>query len=400
LRSKNIAYNEKLDHVRFFAAMFVILFHCVILFESLNLASKQVIYDNPFTRICLEGGTGVSLFMTLSGFLFARICHNKDINLWQFYRNRLLRIYPLFMFVLLMACCIDPQRNDLLALFRSIFLMHNFKDAVYVQKLTEVLWTIPVEFQFYALFPFLLIFYRKSGIKYLFLLIALAVATKAAVYGYYGSVHLMAYTTIFGRIDQFVMGIILGFSFDKLKKYFESPLVFFAIFSVTLFGLWYVAVPPNVLNWPNSAWWIVRNLIEGVAFGFLILSYEATTFSLPRLASRLVAFGGTLSFSLYVDHFFVLQSCEHLYVPLVYGHHSRYPFLCQMASWLQTNPLASLFCYITAVELPLTLLASLLTYFVIEKPFLSLRTEYIVNRPATVLAPLAPVLPIDSNRST
>jgi peptidoglycan/LPS O-acetylase OafA/YrhL len=192
---------------------------------------------------------------------------------------------------------------------------------------------------------------------------------------------MMAYTTIFGRIDQFVIGMILGFSFEKLARYFKSPATFFGLLALTLFGLWYCVAPPGASDTTRSAWWIVRNLIEGTVFGLLILSYVATSFSLPSRLSRILAFGGALSFSLYVDHFFMLQSGEHFYVPLVYGHHSRYPLLCQLASWLQVNPMASYLCFALLVELPLTIVAAMLTYFVIEKPFLSLRTGYIMDEP-------------------
>ena len=391
MRSKNIEYNEKLDHVRWFAALFVILYHCLLLFESQGFLTKQQVFDCPFTRIVSEGYTGVAIFMTLSGFLFARICCDKHINLWSFYRNRILRIYPLFLFVLLMACSLDPLRNDFFSLLRSLFLMHNLKNAVFFPQLTEVLWTIPVEVQFYLLFPFLLIFYRKFGLRYLFLLIVLAVGTKAAIYCFKGTVFMMAYTTIFGRIDQFVVGMILAFSYEKLARYFKSPLTFLALLVITLFGLWYCAVPPGTSD-TNSACWILRNLIEGSAFGLLILSYVATSFAMPPALSRIVAFGGALSFSLYIDHFFILQSGEHLYVPLVYWRHSRYPLLCQMAGWLQVNPMASYLCFALLVELPLTIVAAMLTYFVIEKPFLSLRTTYViepVENPTLLVVPSA-----------
>jgi peptidoglycan/LPS O-acetylase OafA/YrhL len=379
LRSKNIEYIEKIDHLRWFAALLVILFHCVLLFEKPNIVTAQTIYDCPLTRIASEGYIGVALFMTLSGFLFARICHDKNINLWNFYRNRLLRIYPLFLFVLLMACSLDPLRNDFLSLFRSVFLMHNLKNAVFFPQFTEVLWTVPVEVQFYAIFPFLLIFYRKFGLKYLFALIGLTLGTKIAVYWFTGSVFMMAYTTIFGRIDQFVVGMILGFSYDKLKKYFESPLAFFALLSLTILGIWCCVTPPGGPDTTKSAWWILRNLIEGTVFGVLILSYLATSFRLPSRLSRLLAFGGALSFSLYVDHFFFLRSGGHFYIPLVYGHHSRYPLLCQLAAWLQVHPIANILCFALFVELPLTIVAAVLTYFVIEKPFLSLRIEYTID---------------------
>jgi peptidoglycan/LPS O-acetylase OafA/YrhL len=381
--------------------LFVIFFHCLILFEASKILVGKTIEDAPVLRILAHGDSAVALFMTLSGFLFSLICGDKNINLWSFYRNRILRIYPLFVFILLLACSLDPRHNDFWSLFRSIFFMHNLTNAVSYKQLTEVLWTVAVEFQFYLLFPFLLIFYRKFGLKYLFLLLTLAVGTKAVVYYLTGSVSVMAYETIFGRIDQFVVGMILGLSYERLKGYFASPVIFFAILGATFFMLF--AAPRGLHETSDSALWVVRSLIEGAVWGILIISYVATSFSLPPFVSRLIAFGGALSFSLYVNHFFLLRLFAR-YIPLVYGHHSRYPLFCQVGNWLQIHPIASLFCFILGFELPATLVASVLTYYVIEKPFLSLRSQYII-KPADVIDVLpgqqlaAGVLPIAEDQA-
>jgi peptidoglycan/LPS O-acetylase OafA/YrhL len=69
-------------------------------------------------------------------------------------------------------------------------------------------WTIIVEFQFYVIFPFLLSFVDKYGIKYLFGLILLAVSLRWGGWYTQNTVQKLAYWTIFGRIDQFLMGMV------------------------------------------------------------------------------------------------------------------------------------------------------------------------------------------------
>jgi peptidoglycan/LPS O-acetylase OafA/YrhL len=47
-----------------------------------------------------EGHTGVSLFMTLSGYLFARLLAGKSIHYGAFIWNRALRLLPLLLVVI------------------------------------------------------------------------------------------------------------------------------------------------------------------------------------------------------------------------------------------------------------------------------------------------------------
>jgi len=80
--SYNTEYYPRLDHLRFFAAMIVVIGH------SLSL---------PFNI----GHSGVTLFFVLSGFIFTLITNGgeKKIDYKKFIYNRILRIYPLFIFL-------------------------------------------------------------------------------------------------------------------------------------------------------------------------------------------------------------------------------------------------------------------------------------------------------------
>jgi len=90
MRASSGLYVSRLDHVRALAAFLVYCWHFV---------HTHVPYDHVpvFAPISLleEGHIGVALFMTLSGYLFAKIIDGRPINLGRFYRNRVLRLAPL-----------------------------------------------------------------------------------------------------------------------------------------------------------------------------------------------------------------------------------------------------------------------------------------------------------------
>ena len=85
MRSGNTAYIERLDHLRFFAAALVLLFHAWLLAGGETRDIRQFPIIN-------EGHVGVHLFMVISGFILAVISHDKQLSAPRFYLNRALRI--------------------------------------------------------------------------------------------------------------------------------------------------------------------------------------------------------------------------------------------------------------------------------------------------------------------
>jgi peptidoglycan/LPS O-acetylase OafA/YrhL len=329
----------------------------------------------PFLDLIMEGHTAVALFMTLSGFLFATICKGKEISPASFYRNRFLRIYPLFIVVLLIACYLDPRRNDFFSLMTSLLFLQNTQSAVYLMNGTDSLWAIAVEFQFYLLFPFLLIFFRKYGFRYLTAVVALAFLTRAAVYVSTGKLWTIAYTTIFGRIDQFIIGMMYGFLFAALRPKLRHPLALAA----SIAGVVALMFQLHKAYWAFSdgPQWIFITDLEAVFWGLLIVCYNANDFAFPRKIARALAYGGTLSFSLYLIHPAVMR-LAYWFVPLICKPHSRFPWLAAMAAPLSDQSFAGGLVFALAVAFPITFVVSMLTYHLIEKPFLELRTTYTI----------------------
>jgi peptidoglycan/LPS O-acetylase OafA/YrhL len=375
MKSKNIQYQEKIDHLRFFAAFLILVFHGIFTHFLWKPIGAEHFKGSPLLDVLWEGHTAVGLFMTLSGFLFAVICKGKEVNALGFYRNRFLRIYPLFFTFVFLACYLDQTRNGFISLLTSLSFLQNMESAVFYKWFTEVFWTIAVEFQFYLLFPFILVFFRKYGYKYLFGLIALSILILFAVYIAQGTVKTLSYLTIFGRINEFIIGMIFGFMFDSLRRKLAHPACLpLAMVSVMLAASHFHAFGGLVAS-VNSYVWIYWPTLEGLVWGFLIVAYNASNLRIPQPFSRWLALAGTLSFSMYMSHYFFLRTSM-WYVLCLSSADQHSGWLGVVLEQLRIHPLTGGLVFGLCVVFPLTLLASILTYSLIEKPFLELRSTY------------------------
>ena len=124
-----------LNGLRFFAALFVLITH-LELFKHLN--GFPDIWNNPL--ILSFGSIGVDLFFVLSGFLITYLLLAEkgatgDISLKQFYIRRMLRIWPLYFFIVFLTFLIMP-----------LFPLFPFSQGVksnYFQKVTLYIFMLP-----------------------------------------------------------------------------------------------------------------------------------------------------------------------------------------------------------------------------------------------------------------
>lgn len=94
MKSTSGAHFIALDHVRALAAFCVFVWHFTHASSGYPVSFDYVPAIFPFA-ILDEGHTGVALFMTLSGYLFAKLLNGKTIDYKAFLWNRVLRLFPL-----------------------------------------------------------------------------------------------------------------------------------------------------------------------------------------------------------------------------------------------------------------------------------------------------------------
>lgn len=126
MKSTNFGYIPALDHLRGFAAVLVLFFHgSLFISHKLTYGTPFGFADwvktaNPFSALMIEGHTAVSLFFVLSGFFFTVGSLHKKLNYLGFYRNRLLRTYPLLLFFLALGIAFHPENFSFVALAKSL----------------------------------------------------------------------------------------------------------------------------------------------------------------------------------------------------------------------------------------------------------------------------------------
>lgn len=381
MRSSNLEYSEKLDHLRFFACLLVLVFHTYHpVFNWLTKPGGITSYQNPVNALSVfivDGHTGVSLFLTLSGYLFARTCRGGDFSAKNFYINRILRIYPLFILVLLLSIPWDKVANVWPSLIFSLLTLQNTPEALHAE-FTPHLWTLSCELQFYLVFPVLLWLFRcKHGMSLLLLFMGLDIYALSVLWLQDGQVFSLAYGTTLGRINQCIMGMLLGFSLEKFESRLRNPV--YLLFSICLLSLLlqYIHSCGGNATGQTHPIWIVYPTLEAIAWSAVIATYVSTSACFPQWLSRILAAGGALSYSLYVWHFYFCVVLHRMAVPLLLDKSHGPTWWTPMQNWLLIHP------FFVAVALPLilvfpcTLFVSFLTYNLVEMPFFSLRQRYV-----------------------
>jgi peptidoglycan/LPS O-acetylase OafA/YrhL len=358
MKSSSSAYFPRLDHLRFLAVVMVLMWH------SIHHGTKVPFTTVPsFFPLSLleEGHTGVALFLTLSGFLFAALTEGKDVDYAGFFRNRLLRIAPLFIvwtLITFYTTQIPPER--------MLAVVFGLLDR---QIYGGVGWTVLVEMQLYLIFPFLLTFSRRYGLRYLLGVILICGLLRLMVWLQYSGTLLLAYWTVFGRADQFILGMISFVAYRRFARVLGQPL--FLIFA--FLGLSYLYHQFNRQGGYYGSGtfflWVYMPTLEGLAYGTLIASYLALRVRVPALIDRPLAWLGTISYSMYLSHTTVVPACY----ALAKRFFSYEP---------QTMSQFTLFTLLAV--LPALVAVSALTYYVVEFPFLKVRKPYLRPREAMV----------------
>lgn len=368
MRSKNIEYIAGVDHIRAFASLLVVFHHSFWLLhrriDPPGLTNETwITTSNPLWSLAIETHIVVTMFFVLSGFMFSLVGAGREIRYVPFMRNRVLRVAPVYLALLFFGMAAFPERVNWPGFVASATLLGNSLAALNLWPVSTTFWTVAVELQFYVIFPFLNTFLNREGAKPLLYLLAFAIALRLVGFLIATSVRDMTYWHLPGRIDAFILGMLLARVHLRHAIAARSPWLVLpglvALFACT-FAL-------NQLGgWPAQTWWkALWPTVEALACSLFVLGYLGFSRVLPGLVSRGLGFLGALSFSTYLCHFMVMQGLyDH---GLVFDFHHALGFSAELDAAANT----------LLVVIPASLLLSFLAYNGIEAPFMRLRGVYV-----------------------
>ena len=234
-----------------------------------------------------------------------------------------------------------------------------------------------IELQFYVVFPFLLMMWRRTGTIFLVALIAFFIFIRWTIWMRFGTVHHLSMFSIFGNLDVFLIGMLLGRLYKvEWQMRYNGALLLIALlvaYNVLIAMLFQGEMFHGHATAPysKSAWWIVWTDIQGLFWAVFIFCYmKADTSGLPslilisqRTISAVLAALGTWSYSIYVWQILTLQFLN----------------LQGMPSWLPFKVMSPYFYGAFAV-LPFTIAVAFASYYLIERPFLAMRVKYTATK--------------------
>jgi len=299
----SLRYNHNLDGLRGIAILLVILFH---FFPSLF----------PF------GFVGVDIFFVLSGYLITSILILKfskgNFSFKEFYRNRIRRLFPALILILLFAAFIgwlfllpDEYKDLGKHIESSAFYFENYrlineigywdKEALYKPLLH--LWSLSVEEQFYIIWPFLIFFLYKFNLLRIRILFLLFI-TLFGISAYYAHIEpVKSFYNTLTRSWELILGAIVAlFFFKNRHKNFKIVFIewkflkifIYIIFIVSLLSLY------SIQTYKPLA---LLSILLVVSIWIFLVNFDDDFF----LKRSFLIFLGLISYSLYLWHYLVLS---------------------------------------------------------------------------------------------
>jgi peptidoglycan/LPS O-acetylase OafA/YrhL len=346
-------YNKYLDTYRFIAVILVILFHWFPTYFSFF----------PFAKL------GVDMFFLLSGYLITNILLREKesvdsgkLNLLNafkvFYIRRGLRIFPIYyllIFVLLfLGYPLIKSNFSYFLLYGVNFLV--LKEEKWLEMVSH-LWTLSVEEQFYLLWPAIILLAPKRFLNFILALIIMASLIFIFINEYFMNtfyyVHLLGCAATLGS-----GGVTAIFTNKNHEVHWKINSFLLFIASIFFYYL-------SRLSFYNNLWLTLSFIFFSCSFIFLLVNHKSRTMNFI-FGNPILCWFGKVSYGLYLYHNIVPWILRNLN-----GTENYYSFTDFRIFPIPKNGIEFLLFH-TFILLFLTMFS----YFVIEKPFNSLKKKY------------------------
>ena len=317
-------YFPNLNGLRFIAALLVIMQHIEQIKSMYGIANR---WSSPFMQII--GEQGVSLFFVLSGFLITYLMLEEEkktgtIQIRNFYRRRILRIWPLYFLIGFLALAVLPRIPFFILPDYGLDIVYRHywqKVILFILFLPNLMpylggivpyaaqtWSIGTEEQFYLIWPLLMKNIRKYRIALMLVIIIGYIVTARALssahtdflpFKYY----LSGYWSLF-NIDLMAIGGLLAILLhteNQYLKFIRNNFVFYAALTLVSYMLIKVIIIPHVYK-----------ETYGVLYGLIILNFASNPKIHFNLEAGIFKYLGKIAYGLYMYHPIAIVLTVHL----------------------------------------------------------------------------------------
>jgi peptidoglycan/LPS O-acetylase OafA/YrhL len=349
LSSKSTERLDYLDSLRGIAALIVLIFHT-------NDFICNTVYRTEYNqsivnilRCFFNGIDAVSFFFVLSGFVlsYSYFKSDKEFDYTNYVIKRFLRLFPLYLFVILFAVLFrytNNEYNSIMSLLKELFLFNNHHPFL------PHGWSLSIELVMSLILPFFFILLKQVNVKYIFPMLL---------------VTLFSFAFISAFLFHFILGLFLALVYlNKISFSFKIKYLLFLFPLVLLIhNMRYIAIL------------VPQTKLIFVYLGYLLgIKQELYFFYLSAISSSIIIimafkiewfkkilnisplrFLGKISYGVYLIHYVLI-----LHVL------KQFNYLWNVGDNVLTFILAN--CLLIIV----TVTASTFTYYFIEQPFIAL----------------------------
>jgi peptidoglycan/LPS O-acetylase OafA/YrhL len=342
-----------LNGLRALSVLLVVIHHLGLQYNLFDKLSSNS-WINPITSFIQDGHLGVTVFFVISGFLITSLLlqeeqANGKISLKNFYTRRTLRIFPAYYFLLLTYFIIQSlgyiKINDNLWLTALTYTKDFEFDSGWY---TGHAWSLSIEEQFYLFWPFIFIlgdFARKFSSVILILSVPLI-----RLFLHFHRIEWASDHSIFARIDSIAIGCFFALYRDEITKSlapYWNPVFYLSVLTLIFLryfpditskiNLQYIFIPLGTTHGS------IANVLIALILIFSIYGTKSLWFKFLNL--KLLNYIGLLSYSIYLW---------------------QQIFINKTSFWINQFP----------QNILLLVLLSIFSYYIIEKPFLRLKSKF------------------------
>jgi peptidoglycan/LPS O-acetylase OafA/YrhL len=368
---KKRIYFENLDGWRFISFLLIFLYHSFYTeFDGIKLSStyhfiKKDLFGN--------GNLGVNFFFVLSGFLITYLLieekkMNGQINLLNFWRRRILRIWPLFYFCVFFGFVIFPLIKSIFGQTSSetanpiyyMFFLNNFdiiSRGLPDASILGVLWSVAIEEQFYFFWPIIVLVFPLKKLWIPFVALLIVNISFRAYYDndLYNELHTIS---CIGDMTIGALGAWLICTSNSFKEQVVnlSKTKIFAIYLLFIFAFFF----RDELLQINYFSRVFERLVIAILIILILLEQNFSRNSLFKMSSfKLLSNLGSYTYGMYCLHFIGILVSLTLIKMLHLNNHFWHIFFTE-----------------TILAFFITIYISKLSYKYFETPFLKLKDKF------------------------